>query len=160
MPTIATRYAIAAAASLFALLITTQLHSLLDSGSFMVFLTAVVVAAGYGGLGPGLVATVLSVALIDFFFLAPRFSLRLVARADVLLLAVYALVAVFTSYFGEWLRAARRKAEDQAQNAAAIARLFERHVADLERELDDVGSRERALLKPRPPDARRPMLDS
>lgn len=163
VPAMATRYAAAGAASLFALLVTTQLHALLDSGSFMVFLTAVVVSAGYGGLGPGLVATVLSVALIDFFFLAPRFSFQLVARTDVLLVVVYALVAVFTSYFGEWLRAARRKAEDQAQKAAAMALLFERQMTDLERQLDDASPRANpaSLLEPwRRFNARPPSLDS
>jgi K+-sensing histidine kinase KdpD len=152
VPPRVTRYGAAAAASLAALVVTTQLHPFLDSGSFMVFLTAVVVSAGYGGLGPGLLATVLSVAFIDFFFVAPRYSLRVVARTDVLLLSVYALAAVFTSYFGEWLRAAKRRAESQAESAAAVALLFERHAADLKQELSDNQSRR----PERRPSAKRP----
>ena len=140
------RYAVGVVACVVALLVTTQLHAILDSGSFLLFLGAVVVSAAYGGLGPGLLVTAISVALIDFFFLVPKFSLRVIATADLVLLAVYALVAVCSSWVSEWLRAGRRKAEEQAQQAAAIARLFERHLADLERDDANRSTQERLLL--------------
>ena len=140
------RYGLGILACVGALLVTTQLHAILDSGSFLLFLGAVVVSAAYGGLGPGLVVTALSVALIDFFFLGPRFTLRVVATADLILLAVYAAVAVCASWVSEWLRAGRERAEAQAKQAAAVARLFERHLADLERDDAARSEHERLML--------------
>ena len=138
----ALRYTAAVGFTLLALLVTTQLHGLLDSGSFMVFLSAVVVSAAFGGLGPGLIATALSIASIDFFFLAPTFSLRLIARADVILLGVYALAAVGSSYVAESLRAARQRAEENAEKAAALARLFERNMGELQKDVSAAALRD------------------
>ncbi|HET6329039.1 MAG TPA: ATP-binding protein [Planctomycetaceae bacterium] len=61
------------------------------SAPFLPSIAAVLIAAFLGGLGPGLVATMLSAAASDFFFVAPIFSLRiekLVHGADLLLFVV------------------------------------------------------------------------
>ncbi len=42
---------------------------------FTFFVPAALVAAWYGGLGPGILATVLGLLLGDFFFLPPRLAL-------------------------------------------------------------------------------------
>jgi PAS domain S-box-containing protein len=50
------------------------LTSVEKESAFIFFLGGVLVSAWYGGRGPGLVATVLSVPLIDFFFLEPIYT--------------------------------------------------------------------------------------
>jgi K+-sensing histidine kinase KdpD len=42
-----------------------------DESPFLLFFAAVAVSAGYGGWGPGLLATVLAVLGSDYFFLIP-----------------------------------------------------------------------------------------
>jgi signal transduction histidine kinase len=63
-------YVLAVGSPIILLLLRVSLHPLLnDSGPFVFFTPAVMISAWYGGLGPGLVATVLGAALGDYFFL-------------------------------------------------------------------------------------------
>jgi PAS domain S-box-containing protein len=45
-----------------------------EKSPFIFFLASVLVSAWYGGRGPGLLATALSIPLIDFFFLEPAYT--------------------------------------------------------------------------------------
>jgi signal transduction histidine kinase/ActR/RegA family two-component response regulator len=61
------------------------------SDPFLPFVGAVLIASWLGGLGPGLLATLLSVMVTDFFFVPPVFSLqiaKLVHGGDLLLFIV------------------------------------------------------------------------
>jgi signal transduction histidine kinase len=69
-----TRYAVALVAAGAALLIAFSLRDVLEPGIFPPFLVAVTVAALYGGVGPALVATAVSLAASYWFFLAPLYS--------------------------------------------------------------------------------------
>jgi K+-sensing histidine kinase KdpD len=89
-----------------------------EQAPYPLFLAAVVFAAWYGGLGPGLLATVLSCGAIDFFFLPPIYSLGL-GLLDAARLGVFVLVAVSISS----LDAARKRAE--ATQARLIGELQE-----------------------------------
>jgi signal transduction histidine kinase len=90
-----------------ALLLTRLLWSLLDPTVFPLFFAAVMVSAWYGGLGPGLLATVVAVLAIEAFFFSPMdtfvFDLQ-----SLLQLTVFALVALLISS----LTAARKRAEE------------------------------------------------
>ena len=82
------------------------------SAPFLPSIAAVLIAAFLGGLGPGLVATVLSAAASDFFFVAPIFSLRiekLVHGADLLLFVV--LGVLISSLCDKRLRLVRQLRE-------------------------------------------------
>jgi signal transduction histidine kinase len=70
------------------------------------FLAAVAVAAWYGGLGPGLLATALSVVALDFFFVPPVYSFG-VGLVDGVRMGTFVLVAVLLSS----LDVARRRLE-------------------------------------------------
>src|ERR1051325_9318394 len=74
---------------------TLLLHSITHEKSFSLvfFFAAVTLSAGVGGLWPGVLATLLSALLCDYFFLLPYHSLT-VARSDVPLLVLFLLVAV------------------------------------------------------------------
>jgi two-component sensor histidine kinase len=60
----------------------------------ILFLAAVVAAAWFGGRGPAVLAIILSTVAVDFFLVAPVFSL-LTSVADVVRLVVFVLVALF-----------------------------------------------------------------
>jgi two-component system, LuxR family, sensor kinase FixL len=64
--------------------------------AFLLFIPAILLAAGAGGLGPGLVATALS--LISGIFLSGVDNLTM---SELVLAAIFAAVGVCTSWFGE-----------------------------------------------------------
>jgi two-component system sensor histidine kinase KdpD len=85
-----------------------------------VFLLAVLSTAVLGGLGPSILASVLSVLAYDFFFVDPLHTLTVAKPRDVLSLAVFLAVAVLTSELTSRMR-------DQAE----AARYRERYTAAL-----------------------------
>jgi signal transduction histidine kinase len=101
------RYGAAVLAFLAALLITQALWPLIDPSSTPLFFAAVTVAAFYGGLGPGLLATILSTWAIDFFFIPP-FNTLDINVANLVRAGIFMLVAAIISS----LNAARKKLMD------------------------------------------------
>ncbi len=117
----------------------TQASPLKNGSPFLLFVVAVILSAGYGGLGPGLVSGLLGTLAIAYFFLPPINTFAIENTDDVLRLAVYVLVALGVS----WLTAAREQAKEiaraQAQQQAAVANLGQCALAsrDLSRLFDD-----------------------
>lgn len=140
------RYGLAAAAAGAALAIVAVLHPVLDAGSHMVFLAAVVAAAVFAGMWPALVTTALSIAAIDYFFLAPVHSLTLLAKTDAALLALFGGVAILTSWLTGLLHRRRARLEEEALRAAGLADLFHRQAEELARDVDAL----HALRQPPP----------
>jgi signal transduction histidine kinase len=114
-PAPAIRYGIAGAAVVTAGLLNQSLRPLTHAPESALFVAAVLVTSWLGGLGPGLLATGLSVVTLDVVMSPTTHSFAL--NEDVLArLAVFLVVAVFSSA----LDAARRRA------AAERVRAFER----------------------------------
>src|SRR5262249_32855755 len=93
---------------------------------FLLFYPCVVLAAWYGGLGPGLVATAVSVAVL-WLVLQPLGLLVPQGPWDLLGWSVFVAVNVFISGVSEGLHRARRRAEaarDAARTSAADAQAF------------------------------------
>ena len=78
---------------------------------FMVFFAAIIIAAWFGGLGPGLLATALSTLLSWYFFLSPQLSFAVVSFGQALRLIVFVLEGVLISWLVEAMHSARRRAE-------------------------------------------------
>ena len=108
------RYAISIASVAAALSLASLLPSRADPSHFTLFFAAVMVSAWYGGLGAGLLATILSALSLDFFFIAPIHSITLDWRA-LLRLSVFVVVSLVTSS----LTAARKRAEEALRQAHA-----------------------------------------
>src|SRR5262245_1370662 len=72
------------------------------------FVAAVAASAGYGGMGPGIVSTVLSAVTCDYFFLPPIHSFLLTQNAFALLV-LFLLVAICVNLLGERLQAETRE---------------------------------------------------
>ena len=86
--------------------------------TFLTFYPAVAVAALYGGFSAGLLATVVSAALADYFWMEPVGQFGITNSADLLGLAVFLASGALISYMAEaTFRAQARahKAEEQSK---------------------------------------------
>jgi two-component system sensor kinase FixL len=83
-------------------------------GAFLLFIPAILLAAGVGGLGPGLVATALS--LISGIFVGGVDNL---ARPEIMEAAIFAAVGIGISWFGEQLYRTRLHDQETARNLRA-----------------------------------------
>ena len=69
-----------------------------DHGVFLFFAVAVALAAIYGGHCAGIAATLLSVPVCDYFFVAPRHTLFIYdARGDSIMIALFAIQGLLTT---------------------------------------------------------------
>src|SRR5262245_39544763 len=82
---------------------------------YLFFIPAVLVAAGIGGLGPGLLATALSTGVV-LFALKPR---TLFGSTDILDDVIFALIGVGIAWIGEQLQRSRLRASTSEANALA-----------------------------------------
>lgn len=101
--------AVAAASSMASLL-----PSRVDPSHFTLYFPAVMLSAWYGGLGAGLISTILSALALDYFFISPIYSIELDWHAFVRM-GVFLAVAMVTSV----LTSARRRAEADLRQAHA-----------------------------------------
>ena len=110
LESIAVRYGGAVAAVAVATLARLLLSDTVDSGLFLFTTLAVLGAAAFGGLGPGLFATALGIGAA--FIPA---DLAASARPDIIDAAAFALIGTGMSVVGEWLRRSRADADSFAQ---------------------------------------------
>ena len=86
----------------------------------MLFLLAVVVATIAFGRGPGVTASLLSVALFDFFFVPPIHSLSVADAQYLLTLAVMLAVALIIAHLMSGLQRQAASAREREQRVAAL----------------------------------------
>ena len=121
LPITVRRYGLACIASALALALAWLVAPYAASAPLLAFLAAVVLSAWRGGLGPGLLATVLGAATLGALF-PPTARAATFAPADALLdLAAFAAAAVAISLVADNLRAALARAT-AARTAAQEAR--------------------------------------
>lgn len=104
-------YSTAALSVVVALLLTQWLKPFIAPTISPLFFAAVMFSAWYGGLGSGLLATVLSVLASDYFLIPPFYALGRASGADLLQLLIFSLVALLISSLNASLRAAKQRAE-------------------------------------------------
>jgi signal transduction histidine kinase len=104
------RYGSALAATALAWLTTALLWPSLEPVSFELFLAAVVLTAWWAGLGPALLATLLSVLVIDYFFVAPIYEINF-HPGNALRLLVFAGVSLLIVGLTQAERRARARAD-------------------------------------------------
>jgi signal transduction histidine kinase len=111
-PSRLTAYAVAVLAVLVATITTTVIYQWIEPSTSLLFFPAVVLPAMYGGYGPALLSTVLSMLSLAYFLIPPRYSFD-IGIDDYVRLAVFALMAVATA----WLSSGRRRAEASLQRS-------------------------------------------
>src|SRR5215203_241119 len=125
---IALRYGVAMLAVGVALLAKLLLDPLtVQDTPFLLVFSAIIVSAWYGGLGPGLLATVVSALATDYFFLYPRGILTGFSVEGIDVLA-FMLEGVLVSVLTSSLRSAR----DRAQRSTLEARSHQESLRESE----------------------------
>ena len=135
------RCAIALASVALALSLASLLSPRADPSHFTLFFAAVMLSSWYGGLGAGLLATVLSALSLDYFFISRTHTLVFNWSA-LLRLGVFLLVATLTNS----LTAARKRAEEELRRAHAE---LERRVQERTAELAEANASLRAEISER-----------
>src|SRR6266536_1786004 len=95
-----------------ALAITELLRTYFEPTPNSLFFCAIVVSSWFGGLGPGLLSGLLSVGVIDYYFISPRYILA-VNPEDVPRLAVFLISATAIS----WLSGEQKRAKESLRQA-------------------------------------------
>ncbi len=106
------RYGLAVLSVAAALSITQLLRTYFEPTPNSLFFCAIVVSSWIAGLGPGLLSGLLSVGVIDYYFLFPRYTLG-VNPEDVPRLAVFLVSAASIS----WLSGGQRRAKESLRRA-------------------------------------------
>jgi K+-sensing histidine kinase KdpD len=106
------RYGVALGAVVLALLVKPLINPFLGPESpFLVFISAVLISAWYGGMGPGVLAAVSSCLLTAYFFLPPYHSLEIADPTIRTRVVVFFVEAIVLSALTATARAALKRAE-------------------------------------------------
>jgi len=120
------RYGVAVLAVLLALLLKLLLDPVTRESPFLMFFCAVMVSAWFGGLRSGLLATVLSAVLSDFFFLPPVYSLGIEEAGEQLRLVLFVVEGSFIGGLTAVMQRARRRADESAREAISHQEVLRR----------------------------------
>ena len=96
------------------------------------YFAAVIGTAWYGGFGPGALATILSLIVADYLFMAPRFTFSIINTSEFLPLILFLIIAMMTSVLSGQSRDARVRAEKSAEEARELASQLEQQATELE----------------------------
>ena len=128
-------YSVAILASLVALAITQT--TVLRSGSpFLLPIAAILISTWFGGLGPGLVAAVITFSANIYFALGPTFPLRFATLDEAVRLSVFGLIALFAI----WLNVIRERAEARLREQRELLRVTLSSIGDAVVTTDEEGS--------------------
>jgi len=134
---IAVRYAAAVGATLLALAITFPLAPYLQRVIFVLFWPAVIGAAWFGGVGPAVLASVLSVLVADYFLIGPPGQLTVASPEDLIPLAVFLFSSTAVALLTDATRTARRTAAQAAARNAELIHELELQAVELEQQLEE-----------------------
>ena len=84
-----------------------------DVAPFVTFYPAPLVAALIGGLGPGVVATVLGALIVWWVFLLPQFSFYMSREGDIISLLTYCAGSMLIVWAGDYFRSLSKRLEDE-----------------------------------------------
>ncbi len=104
-------YSAAVLTVVIALLLTLAFKPILASTLFLFFFVAVTGMTWYGGMGPGLVTTVLSVLALDYFLLVPLQSLTVFSGSNLLRMGLFVLVTLAIAKLNTKLHQVKRELE-------------------------------------------------
>ena len=129
LPSKSLRYFVAIAATAVVFTARFLLNSTLgDAAPLLMFTLSVMVAAWYGGLGPGLLATALGAILGEYFFIEPLYSFRIHSVAELIVVSIFLGIGIAISILSQTrlsLLAKRQRllaSEQDARNAAEDSR--------------------------------------
>ena len=104
-------YGVAVFTVAVSLMLTLALKPLLQGSIFGIFFGAVAVSSWYGGLGPGLLASLLSAILSAYFLLPPAFSLTVSSLGAIVRLSMFLVVTLTIASLTAELQTAKKRVE-------------------------------------------------
>lgn len=108
--------------------ITILLHQYLSHGVMALFMASVMISAWYGGFGPGLLASVLSVLASQYFFFPPIYSFAVESGDDIAQIVVFSIVTVLiTSLTHAQKKALRELVESKERLQEYAEAVWEQH---------------------------------
>lgn len=116
------RYGMAVVLPVIAGLLYSLLDPLLQPAMFLLLMPSVVVSAWFGGRGPAIVASLMSIGVADVLYYAPVGELSLIYVSDMVELVVFLGVALLVSSGMESLRSAWAVAESAHAEARAAVK--------------------------------------
>ncbi len=117
------RYGVAVLALAVAFLIQALFAPIVQGESaFLLLSAAVLVAAAFGGLGPGVFATLLGALIGDYFFLSPLGTLVPPDLGHGLRTGLFLAQGLAISAIGAWLASARRRRAERTARQARESR--------------------------------------
>lgn len=120
----ATGYLLAIAITTAAAGLTQLTWPFFELAPISLFFVGIIVAAWYGGLGPGLLATFVGLFVCDYLFVQPYFAFWPPRRTDVTYMVSLVIVGTFVSVLSESMHRARRRAETSLSVVAAREEQF------------------------------------
>lgn len=109
------RYALGLGAVALTLLVVLFLPPVLEERSrYLLFVPATLVAGGLGGFGPGILATLLGLAIATFYL-----GNNTASHADAVNATAFAAVGIGAAFFGQYLERARRQAQETTNDLLA-----------------------------------------
>jgi two-component system sensor histidine kinase/response regulator len=101
-----------------------------DRSPFITFFFAIILSAYIGGVGPGLLATLLSAVAANYFLIEPRYSLWIHDAAQAYALGLFVLIGLVLSVLGESrIRSQRRIAAGERRYAVTLASIGDAVIA-------------------------------
>jgi len=134
---IAVRYAVAIGVTLLALAVAFPIAAYLRRVTFVLFWPAVIFAAWFGGVGPAVLASVVSVLLADYFLIGPPSQLSVTSPEDLIPLVAFLFASTGVALLTDATRTARRTAAQAAARNAELAHELELQAAELEQQLEE-----------------------
>jgi PAS domain S-box-containing protein len=117
-------YLVAVAVTSVAVPLSFLLDTPLQGQPFPILLSAVMLSAWFGGLGPGLLATAVGGLVVDYYFEEPRYTFTISSWGTLIRLAVFLAAAGLISSLSAQLRAAERAAAAGRAAAEQLASLI------------------------------------
>ena len=114
-----------------------MLGHLVAQAPFILFWPAVLGIAVFLGAGPAILASVLSVIAVAYWFIEPRRSLKLEDPATLFPLITFAVAASVVSVLADRRRIAERRAADAARANADLAARIEEQSVEIETQLEE-----------------------
>ena len=132
-----TRYAVAIGVTLLGLGASMLLEPFIQRVIFVLFWPAVIGAAWFGGIGPAVLSSALSVFLADYFLIGPPGELSPGSPDDLVPFAVFLFASSAVAVLTNATRVARRTAAQAASQNAELAYEIELQATELEQQLEE-----------------------
>ena len=133
-------YGVALFSTVLVLSISLWLFPWIQSTPTALFFMAVMISAWYGGLCPGLVATILSTLAINYYFIPPYYSLNIAEPGSFIYLSVFLAAALLISGLNEARRAAlhqEHQLRNDSETAQRTAQAAKEHLETVLSSIDD-----------------------